>query len=177
MALHALAANLAIKWHHLRWLAPPTWIFQFRNGHILCIKSITCIESITCITCINCITCITCISFTNKIRTHHDKVCSVWPLNLDWDVVAFLNFRSAIFLEIRFVFLLSMHFWFVANWFKIWPSGHVTCIAWFQSWSPGCVTRVATLPWNALLASSVSIEFVSSLARVTSVKSAQTSLT
>ena len=39
-----------------------------------------------------------------------------------------------------------MHFWFVANWFKIWPSGHVTCIAWFQSWSPGCVTRVATLP-------------------------------
>ena len=29
-------------------------------------------------------------------------------------------------------------------------------------WPPGCVTRVATLPWNALLALSVSIEFVSS---------------
>ena len=52
-------------------------------------------------------------------------------------------------------------------------SGHVTCIAWFQSWPPGCVTRAATLPWNALLALSVSIEFVSSSARVTSVKSQQ----
>ena len=44
-----------------------------------------------------------------KIRTHHDKVCSVWPLNLDWDVVVFLNFRCAIFLEIRFVFRLNMY--------------------------------------------------------------------
>ena len=33
-----------------------------------------------------------------KIRTHHDKICSVWLLNLDWDVVVFLNFRCAIFL-------------------------------------------------------------------------------
>ena len=37
-------------------------------------------------------------------------------------------------------------------------------------WPPGCVTRVATLPWNALLALSVSIELLSSSARVTSVK-------
>ena len=37
--------------------------------------------------------------------------------------------------------------------------------------SPGCVTCIATLPWNALLPLSVSIEFVSSSARVTSVKS------
>ena len=44
---------------------------------------------------------------------------------------------------------------------------------WFQSFQLGCVTRVATLPWNALLALSVSIEFVSSSARVPSVKSAQ----
>ena len=34
----------------------------------------------------------------------------------------------------------------------------------------GKVTRIATLPWIALLALSVSIEFVSSSARVTSVK-------
>ena len=61
----------------------------------------------------------------------------------------------------------------LANRFKIWPSGHVTCIAWFQSWPPGCVTRVATLPWNALLAISVNIEFVSSSARVTLVRSAK----
>ena len=79
------------------------------------------------------------------------------------------NFRFAIFPKIRFLFLLSKHFWFVANQFKIWSSGNVTCIAWFQSWPPGCVTRIATLPWNALLALSVSIEFVSSSARVTSV--------
>ena len=45
--------------------------------------------------------------------------------------------------------------------------------AWFQSWPPGCVTRIATLQWNALLALSVSIELVSSSARVTSVKSQQ----
>ena len=42
-----------------------------------------------------------------------------------------------------------------------------------QSWPPGCVTRVATLTWNALLALSVSIEFVYSSARVTSVKFAK----
>ena len=42
----------------------------------------------------------------------------------------------------HFVFLLSVHFGFVANQFKIWSSGKVTCIAWFQSWPPGCVTRL-----------------------------------
>ena len=44
---------------------------------------------------------------------------------------------------------------------------------WFQSWPPGNVTYIATLPWIALLALSVSIESVSSPARVTSVKFAQ----
>ena len=38
---------------------------------------------------------------------------------------------------------------------------------WFHSWPPGCVTRIVTF---ALLALSVSIEFVFSSARVTSVK-------
>ena len=56
---------------------------------------------------------------------------------------------------------------------QVAPSGgqswNVTCIAWFQSWPPGCVTRIATLPWSALLALSVSIELVYSSARVTSV--------
>ena len=60
-----------------------------------------------------------------------------------------------------------------ANWFKIWSSGDVTCIAWFQSWQPGCVTCIATLPWNVLLALSVSIGLVSLSARVLSVKSAE----
>ena len=40
-----------------------------------------------------------------------------------------------------------------------------------------CITFIATLPWIALLTSSVSIELVSSSARVTSVKSATRSLT
>ena len=44
------------------------------------------------------------------------------------------------------------------HWFKIWTSGGATCIA--------------TLPWIALLSLSASIELVSSSARVTSVKSA-----
>ena len=43
----------------------------------------------------------------------------------------------------------------------------------FQSWPPGRVTCIATLPWIALLALSVSIELVSSSARVNSVKSAK----
>ena len=43
----------------------------------------------------------------------------------------------------------------------------------FQSWAPGRITCIATLPWIALLAISVSIELVSSSARVTSVKFAQ----
>ena len=36
--------------------------------------------------------------------------------------------------------------------------------------SATCITCIATLPWIALLALSVSIEFVSSSARVTSIK-------
>ena len=43
----------------------------------------------------------------------------------------------------------------------------------FQSWPLGCVTCIVTLPWIAPLALSVSIELVSSSARVTSVKSQQ----
>ena len=49
----------------------------------------------------------------------------------------------------------------------------VPCIALLQIWPPGCVTRIATLPWIAPLALSVSIELVSSSTRVTSVKSNQ----
>ena len=44
---------------------------------------------------------------------------------------------------------------------------HLHCL---QIWPPGCVTCIATSPWIALLALSVSIEFVSSSARVTSAK-------
>ena len=56
----------------------------------------------------------------------------------------------------------------VANLATRWHHLH-----WFQSWPPGNVTCIATLPWIALLALSVSIEFVSSSARVTSVKFAK----
>ena len=47
---------------------------------------------------------------------------------------------------------------------------HLHCL---QSWPPGCVTCIATLLWIVLLALSVSIDLVSSSARVTSVKSTQ----
>ena len=40
-------------------------------------------------------------------------------------------------------------------------------------WPPGCVTCIDILPWIALLALSVSIELVSSSARITSAKSQQ----
>ena len=46
-------------------------------------------------------------------------------------------------------------------------------LAWLQIWPPGNVTCIATLPGIALLALSVSIEFVFSSARVTSVMFAQ----
>ena len=35
-----------------------------------------------------------------KIRTHVNKVCSLWLQNLVWDVLVFLNVRFAIFLRI-----------------------------------------------------------------------------
>ena len=47
---------------------------------------------------------------------------------------------------------------------------HMANPNWFQSWPPGWVTFIATLPGITLLALSVSIELVSSSARVTSVK-------
>ena len=48
---------------------------------------------------------------------------------------------------------------------------HLHCL---QSWPPGCVICIATLPWITLLALSVSIELVSSSARLwLSVKSQQ----
>ena len=47
--------------------------------------------------------------------------------------------------------------WHILHWLQIWPPDGATCIA--------------ALPWIALLALSVSIELVSSSARVTSVKS------
>ena len=56
----------------------------------------------------------------------------------------------------------------VANLTTRWR--HLHCL---QSWPPGCVTCIATLPWIAILTLSVSIDLVSSSARVTSVKSAK----
>ena len=53
----------------------------------------------------------------------------------------------------------------VANLAIRWP-----CLHQLQIWPPGGATCIATLPWIALLASSVCIELVSSSARVTSVK-------
>ena len=61
-------------------------------------------------------------------RTYVDKVCSLWPLNLDWDVQIFLHFRLAVFPKIRFVFLSNHHFliskkssWDHLNWLRFWP--------------------------------------------------------
>ena len=62
--------------------------------------------------------------------------------------------------------MVSLQFWL--------PDG-ATCIR-LPYWPPGCVVCIATLPWNVLLALSVSIQLVSSSAKVTSVKSAKTSL-
>ena len=87
--------------------------------------------------------------------------------------------------------------WHHLHYLQIWPPDGTTCISckfghqmaqlglvqnlvirWrhlhcLQSCPPGCITCIATLPWIALLALSVSIELVSSSARVTSVKSTQ----
>ena len=43
-----------------------------------------------------------------KIRTHVNKICSLWLLV--WDILVFLNFRFAIFLRIWFVFHSNLHF-------------------------------------------------------------------
>ena len=61
--------------------------------------------------------------------------------------------------------------WRILHWLQIWPPDDTTCISWLHQIESSsvetcitCITRVATLPWNALLALS---------ARVTSVKSAK----
>ena len=87
--------------------------------------------------------------------------------------------------------------WRHLHYLQIWPPDGATCISckfghqmaqlglvqnfvirWrhlhcLQNWPPGCVTCIATLLWIVLLALSVSIDLVSSSARVTSVKSTQ----
>ena len=76
--------------------------------------------------------------------------------------------------------------WHHLHQLQICCPGWVTCIATFAldcllafnnmtkwhnlHWSPGCITCIATLPWIALLTLSISIELVSSSARVNSVK-------
>ena len=45
-----------------------------------------------------------------RIRKHVNKVCSLWALNLDWDVEIFFLFRFAVFLKNRFVFHSNEHF-------------------------------------------------------------------
>ena len=57
--------------------------------------------------------------------------------------------------------------WRHLHWLQIWPPDGTTCISWLHQLESSsvetcitCITRVATLPWNALLALSVSIEFV-----------------
>ena len=100
-----------------------------------------------------------------------------WLRNLDWTWQQYgttnisCKFGHQIAPLVLVVYLVTnWHNW---DWFRIWSSGHVTCITWFQIWQPGCVTCIASLPWNVLLALSVSIGLVYSSARVTSVKSAQ----
>ena len=74
--------------------------------------------------------------------------------------------------------IMTMYLIFDLIFWVRWNSGNVWHLAtrwhhlhWFQSWPPGCVTYIATFPWIALLALSVSMELVSLSARVTSVKS------
>ena len=60
-------------------------------------------------------------------RWRHLHELQIWPQY--GTIVVFLNFRFAIFLEIRFVFLWVSILSFVAKCFKIWSSGEITCIA------------------------------------------------
>ena len=41
--------------------------------------------------------------------------------------LTFLDLRFATFLQNLFVFHSKCIFWFIANWFKMWSSGDVTC--------------------------------------------------
>ena len=62
--------------------------------------------------------------------------------------------------------------WCHLNWFQIWSPDGITCISskFGHQMAPLALVTIATLPWIVLLTLSVSIELVSSSARVTSVK-------
>ena len=84
-----------------------------------------------------------------------------------------LNFRFAIFLEIRIVFCLNRYFSefnkLIQHLVMRWH--HLHCLV--QKFATRLCHCIATMRWNALWALSVSIELISSSARVTSVKSAK----
>ena len=125
----ALVANLATRWHHLHWFQswPP--------GNVTCIATLPWIALLALSVSIEFVSSsarVTSVKFAQGIvtyllrdnrihrsdqghlgpiiRTHVNKVCSVWPLNLDWDTFAFLNIRFAIFLKNRLIFPVNMHF-------------------------------------------------------------------
>ena len=105
-----------------------------------------------------------------KIRTHVNKICSLWLLV--WDILVFLNFRFAIFLRIWFVFHSNLHFLIcyksVQNLVIVWRflshclgmpfwQAHGTFTLQFQIWSWDVITyifghQMTQLAWVAKLA-------------------------
>ena len=67
----------------------------------------------------------------------HQIFCFVWPLNLDWDALAFLNIRFEIFLKINFVLLVNMHFLICCKSIQNSPisSCHLRAATWHQNWT------------------------------------------
>ena len=90
-----------------------------------------------------------------KIKTHVDRVCSVWLLNLNWDALIFLNFRlyflksDLYFFWVYFLICCKLVQNLVIRWC------HLHCLV--SKLSTRLCTCIATLPRNALLALSACI--------------------
>ena len=125
------------------------------------------------------------------ITWHHLNWLQIWPLD---GATCHLQEDNFAIWSLIHCFQILATTWRYLQWLQICSTGGATCISckfghqvaqlalvqhlvirWrhlhcFQSWPLGRVTCIATLPWIALLALSVSIELVSSSGRVASVK-------
>ena len=82
----ASVAKLSTRWRHLHELQiwPPDG--ATRNGHLLCIDSITCITCISCKTCITCITCKTCITSLYRVSNLLAHCCAIFLCYLGCEI-------------------------------------------------------------------------------------------
>ena len=91
------------------------------------------------------------------------KVCSLWPLNLDWDVQIFLHFRLALHFNVQMTGSVSKAgtilppkfylqdfatIWYLIRWLQFWPLALKANVA--TSWKFGHQVQNLVIRWRHL---------------------------